>query len=50
IMAGATAVGIGTAVLSRGMSAFQDITDEMEKILVERGATSLSEIRGLAHK
>ncbi|MBW1828590.1 MAG: dihydroorotate dehydrogenase [Deltaproteobacteria bacterium] len=50
IMAGATAVGIGTAVLSRGMSAFQDITDEMEKILVERGVTSLSEIRGLAHK
>ncbi len=50
IMAGATAVGIGTAVLSRGMSAFQDIADEMAEILKERGVTSLAEIKGLAHK
>ncbi len=49
VMAGATAVGIGTAVLSRGMSVFQEIADEMKEILIERGATSLSEIRGLAH-
>lgn len=50
IMAGATAVGVGTAVLSRGMSVFQDIADEMAKILAERGVTSLSEIRGIAHR
>ncbi len=50
IMAGATAVGIGTAVLTRGLSAFQDIVNEMAEILMERGVTSLSEIRGLAHK
>ncbi len=50
IMAGATAVGIGTAVLSRGMSAFQEIADEMATILSERGVTSILELRGLAHK
>jgi len=50
IMAGATAVGIGTAILTRGMSAFQNISDEVEDILKERGVTSLSEIRGLAHR
>ena len=50
IMAGATAVGIGTAVLSRGMSAFKDITNEMAEILTEQGVGSLAEIRGLAHK
>ena len=50
IMAGATAVGIGSAVVSRGMSVFQEIADEMEKILMEKGLNTLSEIRGLAHK
>ncbi len=49
IMAGATAVGIGTAILSRGLSAFQDIADEMTRTLMARGVTSVSEIRGLAH-
>ena len=50
IMAGATAVGVGSAVVSRGMSVFQEIADEMEKILLERGVNAISEIRGLAHK
>lgn len=50
MMAGATAVGIGTAVVSRGMSAFQDIAEEMAEILKKRGVTSVAEIRGLAHK
>jgi len=50
IMAGATAVGVGTAVLSRGLSAFRDIADEMTKILISRGVNTLSEIRGLAHR
>lgn len=49
IMAGATAVGIGTAILLRGLSAFQDIADEMAQILMARGVKSVSEIRGLAH-
>jgi dihydroorotate dehydrogenase (NAD+) catalytic subunit len=50
IMAGATAVGVGSAVVSRGMTVFQKITDEMEKILSEKGVNTLSEIRGQAHK
>ncbi len=49
IMAGATAVGMGSAVLSRGLSAFQEIADEMARILAKLGVSSLSEIRGLAH-
>jgi len=49
IMAGATAVGIGTSVVWRGMSAFKDIAEEMAEILIARGVTSLAEIRGLAH-
>ena len=50
IMAGATAVGVGTAVLSRGMSVFRDIAAETARILEKRGCTSLYEIRGLAHQ
>ncbi len=50
MMAGATAVGIGTAVYSRGISVFRHIVDEIAEILVKRGVASLSEIRGIAHQ
>lgn len=50
IMAGATAVGIGSAVLSRGPSVFSSIVDEMRHILIERGASSVRELRGLSHE
>lgn len=49
IMAGASAVGIGSAVLFRGLSVFRDITDEMKQILSARGVSSISDIRGAAH-
>lgn len=49
IMAGASAVGIGTAVLFRGLSVFQSITEEMKQLLLERGVESIADIRGLAH-
>ncbi|MCP4683642.1 MAG: dihydroorotate dehydrogenase [Desulfobacterales bacterium] len=49
IMAGATAIGMGSAVLSRGLSAFQEIADEMARILARLGVSSLAEIRGMAH-
>ncbi len=49
IMAGATAVGIGTAVLAGGPSVFEKIVREMGQILAERGVSSISEIRGIAH-
>ncbi|MBU0721897.1 dihydroorotate dehydrogenase [Patescibacteria group bacterium] len=50
IMAGASAVGIGTAVLSRGLSVFQEITEEIKQLLLERGVSSIADIRGLAHE
>ncbi len=50
IMAGATAVGIGTAVYSRGMTVFKKIADEMAEFMKSRDIPSLSTIRGIVHK
>lgn len=47
IMAGATLVGIGSAVYYRGEDVFKKMTDEMEKIMAEEGIKNLDEIRGL---
>lgn len=49
IMAGATLLGVGSAVYFRGEDVFKKITDEMEKIMKEEGIKSLEEIRGIAH-
>jgi dihydroorotate dehydrogenase (NAD+) catalytic subunit len=49
IMAGATAVGVGTAVSTGGVSVFAKIAEEMRQILHKRGVKSLAEIRGIAH-
>lgn len=49
IMAGATLVGVGSAVYYRGQDAFKKITEEMEKIMNEEGIKTLSEICGVAH-
>lgn len=46
IMAGATLVGVGSAVYFRGQNCFKKITDEMEKIMREENIKSLDEIRG----
>lgn len=50
IMAGATAVGVGSAVAYRGLGAFQAIRAEMEGWLAAHGYRCLAEIRGLAHR
>ena len=50
IMAGATAVGVGSAVYYRGVAAFSEILDEMAIWLSEHDRDSLAEIRGLAHR
>lgn len=50
IMAGATAVGVGSAVYYRGVEAFSEILDEMTGWLAEHGYADLEEIRGLAHR
>jgi dihydroorotate dehydrogenase (NAD+) catalytic subunit len=49
VMAGATAVGVGSAVYYRGAEAITLIRREMEEWLDAHGA-SLEEIRGLAHR
>ena len=50
IMAGATAVGIGTAVYYRGNDVFKKVCDEMEIWMKKNKVKSLDEIRGCAHK
>lgn len=49
IMAGATAVGIGTAVYYRGIDVFKKVCDEMEAWMKKNKVKSLNEIRGVAH-
>ncbi len=50
IMAGATAIGIGTGVYNRGLEVFQEINEELSTYMKEKGITSLDEIRGSAHE
>lgn len=50
LMAGATAVGVGSAIYYRGAAALSAIRDEMTGWLDARGIGSLDEIRGLAHR
>ncbi|NLD43056.1 MAG: dihydroorotate dehydrogenase [Chloroflexi bacterium] len=49
IMAGATAVGIGTALYHYGAGAFARIHGELIVLLEEEGFTSIEEARGCAH-
>ncbi len=49
IMAGATLLGVGSAVYYRGQDAFAKIAKEMEEFMREEGIESLEEIRGVAH-
>jgi dihydroorotate dehydrogenase (NAD+) catalytic subunit len=50
IMAGATAVGIGTGVYYRGINVFKKVCDEMESWIKKNKVRNLNEIRGIAHK
>ncbi len=50
VMAGATAVGVGSAVHYRGVEVFQAILDEMRAFMSEEGYASLNELRGIAHR
>ncbi|MCX7045733.1 MAG: dihydroorotate dehydrogenase [Candidatus Sumerlaeota bacterium] len=49
IMAGAVGVGVGTAVIERGIEAFELIAREMADWMRARGVKNLDEIRGAAH-
>lgn len=48
IMAGATAVGVGSAVWYRGVEAFSQIKAELEKFMIREGYQTLDEMRGRA--
>lgn len=48
IMAGASAVGVGTSVVYQDLGAFEKINNEMREYLEEKGYKKLEEIRGLA--
>lgn len=50
MMAGASAVQIGTAVMYRGVGVFREITIGMSKFLRDNHYNSISEIVGLANK
>lgn len=50
ILAGATAVGIGSAVYEGGPEVFARIGTEIEALMAELGAGSLDELRGAAHR
>lgn len=49
VMAGATAVGIGSGLYAEGHAIFGRILAEMEAWMQREGVSSLSEIRGCAH-
>jgi dihydroorotate dehydrogenase (NAD+) catalytic subunit len=50
MMAGATLIGMGTAVYYRGADVFAKVAKEMEDWCVENDVKDLSEIVGLAHR
>jgi len=50
IMAGATAVGIGSAIYYRGVEAFGEILKEMQGLMRELGYHKIEEVRGIAHR
>ncbi len=49
IMAGATAIGIGTGIYRRGIDVFRKVCEEMEAWMAENNVKDLEEIRGAAH-
>lgn len=50
VMAGATAVGVGSAVYWRGPEVFGELLAEVREFLISHGYGSLAEVRGLAHR
>jgi dihydroorotate dehydrogenase (NAD+) catalytic subunit len=50
LMAGASVVGIGSAVYYRGVGAFEQIGQELADLLTSHGYSSIEAIRGLSHR
>lgn len=49
IMAGASAVGIGTGVYTRGITVFSMVCAEMKQWMIENGYNSINDLVGIAH-
>ncbi|MBI3588156.1 dihydroorotate dehydrogenase [Candidatus Micrarchaeota archaeon] len=49
MMAGASAVGIGTAAYTRGMNVFREVCREMEELMEKNGYSKARELVGMAH-
>jgi dihydroorotate dehydrogenase (NAD+) catalytic subunit len=50
IMAGATAIGVGTGIYERGIDIFQKICGEMETWMSENNFNTVDEMTGIAHE
>jgi len=50
IMAGASAVGVGSAIYYRGVDVFKKINQEMKEFMQQEGFKTVEEMRGVAHK
>ncbi len=50
LLAGASCVGIGTAILSRGLGVFRDVAAGIERYVREEGLSSISDLVGAAHR
>ncbi len=50
LMAGATAVAVGSAVGARGVEVFREIAAGIEAYMVEKGYGAISELVGLSHE
>ncbi len=49
VMAGATAVGVGSALCGEGIGVFRRILNELEGLMTEEGIDHLADVRGCAH-
>jgi len=49
LMAGATLIGIGTAVVTRGVDVFTKVCNELLEFMSEEGFDNVLQLRGLAH-
>ena len=50
IMAGATAIGIGSGIHYRGLDVFKKVCDELKEFMESHGYSSLKDMRGIAHE
>ncbi len=50
IMAGASAIQIGTGIYYRGVEVFKKVCDEIEKFMQQKGYSSIDDFKNLTHK